>query len=174
MDNKTVYIVAIIILLFFASLTGMYFITKSSIPVKTEIHQIKDTVFHVTIQPVYIDTTRATKVIVMKPYADSSKILELIQQRDSIAKLLVSKNVAELAKLDTVLKPLNDTVSIEYDEYRDRYNKVDLRLSKRDVVVQKELVFIPPPERKWYDNPYISIPSSILLGGVFGYMARGK
>jgi hypothetical protein len=120
--------------------------------------------------PVNLDTTKAKVRILHDTLTvqDSAIVTALLAEKDSLIALLKKYRVRELAILDTITKPANDTLKIEYDVYNENWNKVYVGISPRTIPVTKEFIYLPAPKREWWDNPVAGLAGGFILGGISG------
>ena len=106
---------------------------------------------------------------------DSSIVAEILRVNDSLMAALDSLHVQRTSILDTLYGTLKDTIHIEHEVVRDNW-MLHVGISPRQIQVQTEIrtIYMPPPPRKWYEEPYITIPGSMLLGIGVGYILGGK
>ena len=176
--NKTLGIAIAIIFLLLCTV-GAYFYGysngKNNLTVPP-IVVVRDTIKVVTvpIKPsIDIETKTKTKYVIIPVGVDSAIVEDLIKTNDSLFKVLGSMQVKRVAILDTLIGELKDTVKIAHEIIQD-YWKVHIGISPRKVEVPSTVttIYIPPPKREWWDNPYVPAAGGLLVGLIIGLVVK--
>jgi hypothetical protein len=154
--------ILITILIFLLLLTGSFFAgykyrkCPQLVPVTTVIID--------TIPPLIIhDTTVMKRVIKIPEYLkDESEINRLIKERDSIARILLIKDVQSLLVFDKVWQPTKDTIHIEVNDFKRTLDSLRIGFYPRDIQIVTKVIELPCPEQAWYNTIYGRVGIDIL------------
>lgn len=129
-----------------------------------------DTVYTIKFDKIHIYDTITKKIKVIVPDdINIEKVQTMRASIDSLQQELHRLNVKELAILDTIYGDYKDTISVKYDTFL-KYWDLYIGIAPRSITLQKELIYLPPPKREWWDNPYIGMGLGIIVGGVGTYL----
>ena len=156
--------ILIIILIFLLLLTGSFFAgykyrkCPQLVPVTTVIID--------TIPALVIHDTTVMKRIIKIPeeiiIKDETEINRLIAERDSIARILLIKNVQSLLVFDKVWQPTKDTIHIEVNDFKRTLDSLRIGFYPRDIQIQTKIIQLPCPDQPWYNTIYGRVGIDIL------------
>lgn len=166
MNNNVLFLI-IAILLIALSFYGGYNYGKGTI-----VTRIRDTVYEVKLDKIIIKDTVTKKIVRTIPTEiDSNAIKKIIKERDSLVNELIKFNVKEIAVLDTIYGEYKDTINVKFDMFLKHWD-LYIGLANRKVLVEKELIYLPPPSRQWWDNPYVGLGFGLIIGGGSVYFLK--
>lgn len=98
------------------------------------------------------------------PFEDSTRILKLMKERDSINLALIKFNVSENIKLDTIVEPTKDTVKMNYETLK-KILDFEIRYSLRRDTVKSQTIYVP---RNDFKTLALTGISGVVIGTILG------
>lgn len=100
----------------------------------------------------------------IKTVQDTNLVKKLQDERDSLQILLNRKNVKEVYYGQIIFPESKDTVSTNFDLGTKAFFDWSLQKAPVKVVTKTEFVYLPAPEKFWYESPYFQIPVAFAAG----------
>lgn len=135
----------------------------------TVINTRVDTIIAVVPPVVIHDTISKYRKIYLPGDVDSSLDNLLFKEREELLSKLDSMKVKSEIKIDTLIGETKDTVKVRIDEIKETVD-IYLGLSPRKVTVDTQVVYLPPPKREWWDNPYVPGIGGVIIGFILGVL----
>lgn len=102
---------------------------------------------------------------------DSTLVNQLFKDREELTKRLDSMKVKSIVSIDTLWGEAKDTFKLRIDDFRDTVG-LYVGLTPRKVQVETRTMYLPAPERQWWDNPYVPAVGGVVLGLIFGVAVK--
>ncbi len=160
-------IIAALIILSLSFFAGR--ITKKCPNGPVVVHQTIDTLLPIVPPVVIHDTISKYRKIYLPGDVDSSLVNLLFKEREELLSKLDSMKVKSEIKIDTLIGETKDTVKVRIDEIKETVD-IYLGLSPRKVTVDTQVVYLPPPKREWWDNPYVPGIGGVIIGFILGVL----
>ena len=168
-DSKLIALIVSLVALTTITILGVYITGKKQDPVKPTIvkERIVDTLIQV--HDIVITNTKMGKNVYIDN-TDTIKIKALIYQTDSLESIIVAMKSGVRLRVDSIVKPHDDTVSIVFDKYK---NKLDSLIIKHkpvgvQVIHNTQLIEEPVPMSRYFIWGGSGLVAGILLTLLIG------
>ena len=135
-----------------------------------------DSIYTIPREPLIMhDTIRLHKLVTIPAKIDTAEIYRLIGIKDSLIKILTSRKVSEIARIDTNLPTISDTLRLEIDLLKPAINMLEYRPRPAKIIIRDSIYYVSvPKELSWYNKPEYSVPASIITGIIIGFYGANK
>jgi len=122
------------------------------------------------VPPVQIsDTLYRYRTITIPGDADSTLVNLLFSEREALTKRLDSMKIKSIVQIDTLYGEHRDTLKLRINDFSQAID-IYLGISPRKVKIETRTIYISPPKREWWDNPYVSGGVGIGVGLLLGVL----